>query len=55
MASDSEESAYSVVKFMVKVRLVEKRAKRTVGSVMVVNVMSQTRIPGRAFAVASNP
>lgn len=32
---------YRVVKFMVKVRLMEKRVKRAVGTVMVVKVMSQ--------------
>ena len=37
---------YRVVAFMVKVRLVEKNVNSHVGSVMVVNVISQTRMPG---------
>lgn len=37
---------YRVVAFMVKVRLVENNVNSHVGSVMVVNVMSQTRQPG---------
>ena len=34
---------YKVVKFMVKVRLIEKRVKSHVGSVMVVKVIAQYR------------
>lgn len=33
--------SYSVVKFIVKVRLIEKRVKSQVGNVMVVKVMTQ--------------
>lgn len=33
--------SYSVVKFMVKVRLIEKRVKSQVGNVIVVKVMTQ--------------
>jgi hypothetical protein len=36
-----------VVKFMVKVRLMEKSVNNHVGSVMVVKVMSHKRAPGR--------
>ena len=44
---------YRVVKFIVKVKLVEKRAKRTVGRVMVVKVMIQISMPGITLAMAS--
>ena len=44
---------YSVVKFIVKVKLVEKRAKRTVGRVMVVKVMIQISMPGIPLTMAS--
>jgi hypothetical protein len=37
---------YSVVKFMVKVKLSENRVNNHVGNVMVVNVMIQKRAPG---------
>lgn len=43
----------SVVKFIVKVKLVEKRANRTVGNVIVVNVMIQINIPGITLAIAN--
>lgn len=39
-------NTYSVVAFMVNVRLVEKMVKSKVGTVMVVNVMSQYNTPG---------
>ena len=39
-------STYKVVKFMVNVRLMEKRVKSHVGSVMVVNVTIQYKRPG---------
>ena len=39
-------STHSVVKFMVKVRLVEKRVKRKVGRVMEVKVTSQYKMAG---------
>jgi hypothetical protein len=41
------QNAYKVVKFMVKVKLIEKRVKSRVGRVMVVNVMIQYRAPGK--------
>lgn len=44
---------YSVVKFIVKVKLVEKRANRTVGRVIVVKVMIQISMPGMPLAMAS--
>ena len=44
---------YSVVKFMVKVKLVEKRANSTVGKVIVVKVMIQIRIPGTPLNMAN--
>ena len=40
---------------MVNVRLVEKRAKSTVGSVIVENVISQTRRPGINLIIAIIP
>jgi len=39
-------SAHSVVKFIVNVRLMEKRVKSHVGRVIVVKVMIQYRVPG---------
>ena len=45
-----QESTYKVVKFIVKVKLVEKRVKSHVGRVIVVKVTSQYRIPGRTRA-----
>ena len=48
-------TTHRVVAFIVKVRLVEKRAKRKVGSVMVVNVINQTRVPGTALAMTKRP
>lgn len=45
---------YRVVKFMVKVKLVENKAKSTVGNVMVVKVMIQISKPGMPLAMASN-
>jgi len=45
--------SHSVVKFMVKVRFVEKRAKRRVGRVMVVKVMIQINNPGNPLAIAN--
>ena len=44
---------YSVVKFIVKVKLVEKSAKRTVGRVIVVKVMIQISMPEIPLAMAS--
>ena len=44
--------AYSVVKFMVKVRLVEARLKRKVGRVMEVKVTSQYRKAGTRRAMS---
>lgn len=44
---------YSVVKFMVKVKLVENRANSTVGKVIVVKVMIHISIPGIPLAMAS--
>jgi hypothetical protein len=44
---------YSVVKFIVKVRLVENRANSTVGMVIVVNVIIQIRIPGSTLAIVN--
>ena len=41
------------MKFIVNVRLVENRAKRTVGKVIVVKVMIQNNIPGSPLAMAS--
>lgn len=38
---------------MVNVRLVENRANRTVGNVIVVNVMIQISIPGKTLAIAN--
>lgn len=38
--------AYKVVKFMVKVRLMENSVNNHVGKVIVVNVMSQNKAPG---------
>lgn len=40
-------AAYKVVKFIVKVRLMENRVKSHVGRVMVVKVMIQYNAPGR--------
>lgn len=44
---------YSVVKFIVKVKLVENKANSTVGKVIVVNVMIQISKPGMPLAMAS--
>ena len=41
------------MKFIVNVRLVENRAKSTVGKVMVEKVMIQINIPGSPLAMAS--
>ncbi len=41
------------MKFIVNVRLVENRAKRTVGKVIVEKVMIQINIPGSPLAMAS--
>ncbi len=46
---------YNVVKFIVKVKLVENRANRTVGRVIVMKVMIQTRVPGTALAMTNRP
>lgn len=40
---------------MVKVRLVENRANNRVGSVIVVNEIVHTKIPGTALRAASSP
>ena len=45
------DGTHRVVKFMVKVKLVEKRAKRRVGNVMVVKVMIQISSPGIPLAM----
>lgn len=45
---------YRVVKFMVKVRLMEKRVKRMVGRVMVEKVTIQKRSPGMNLAMSNN-
>lgn len=42
-------AAYRVVKFMVKVKLMENSVKSHVGKVMVVKVMIQYRAPGRTL------
>ena len=42
-----------VVAFIVKVRVVENKANRNVGIVIVVNVISQTNVPGIALAARS--
>lgn len=44
-----EGQTYRVVKFMVKVRLMEKRVKSQVGRVMVVKVITQYRRPGTTW------
>lgn len=44
---------YSVVKFIVNVKLVENRAKSSVGKVIVVNVMIQISRPGMPLTNAS--
>ena len=44
---------HRVVKFIVKVKLVEKRANSTVGRVIVVKVMIQMSMPGIPLAMAS--
>lgn len=46
--------AYSVVKFMVKVKLMEKSVKSHVGRVMVVNVMIQYSSPGMTWIMKSS-
>lgn len=43
----------NVVKFIVKVKLVENRANSTVGKVIVVKVMIQISKPGMPLAIAS--
>ena len=40
---------------MVKVRLIEKSANKTEGTVIVVKVMIQNRMPGIALAITSSP
>lgn len=45
---------YRVVKFIVNVKLVEKRAKRRVGKVMVVKVMIHISNPGIPLTIAKN-
>lgn len=47
------QDAYSVVKFIVNVKLVENRANSTVGNVMVVKVIIQISIPGNTLAIAN--
>lgn len=59
-AMSYQPSTYSVVKFMVNVRLMEKSVKSHVGRVIVVNVMIQYRVPGSTrrtvrIARARNP
>ena len=48
-------NAYKVVKFMVNVMLVEKRAKRKVGRVIVANVTIHINNPGIDLTIASRP
>ena len=49
------ERAHKVVKFIVKVKLVENSANSSVGSVIVVKVIVQTSNPGIAFPITSTP
>ena len=44
-----------VVKFIVNVKLVLNNANSSVGSVIVVKVIVQTNIPGKALSPASSP
>ena len=44
---------YSVVKFIVNVRLVENSANKNVGRVMLEKVMTQISIPGIPLAMAT--
>ena len=46
------ETAHKVVKFIVNVKLVEKRVYKLVGRVRVVKVKSQYRSPGRKLAMS---
>lgn len=46
-------NTHNVVKFIVKVKLVENKANSTVGKVIVVKVMIQISIPGIPLAIAS--
>ena len=48
-------TSYSVVAFMVNVRLVENKANRKVGSVIVKKVMIQTNVWGKALAMERRP
>lgn len=47
------EYTYSVVKFIVNVRLVENSANKNVGRVMLEKVMTQISIPGIPLAMAT--
>jgi hypothetical protein len=44
-----QEHAYRVVAFIVTVKLVDNNVNRNVGSVMVVNVITQNRMPGKTL------
>lgn len=55
VAQPGKDSTYRVVAFIVNVKLVEKRAKRKVGSVIVVKVISQINVPGTALAMSNRP
>jgi hypothetical protein len=44
-----QEHAYKVVAFIVTVKLVDNNVNRNVGSVMVVNVITQNRMPGKTL------
>ena len=55
IARNDREVPYSVVAFIVTVRVVENNANRTVGSVIVEKVISQTSVPGTALAMTSRP
>ena len=51
----ARKTAYKVVKFIVNVKLVLNRANNSVGSVIVVKVIVQIRIPGTALSTESSP
>lgn len=53
LTRDGFAATYSVVAFMVKVKLVEKRVKSTVGKVMVVNGMIQNSTAGMSLAMSN--
>ena len=53
MPSPLVDYTYSVVKFIVNVRLVENSANKNVGRVMLEKVMTQISIPGIPLAMAT--